>query len=142
MSPLVLLDTGPLVAYLRRLDRYHEWSVEQFNRINAPMQTCEAVITEACYLLRNTPGGNQSVLKMLEIGAIKVNIHVEAELSPIKTLMTRYRNLPMSLADACLVRMSELHAAGVVLTLDSDFIIYRKHGRQVIPVILPKNINR
>jgi len=106
------------------------------------MQTCEAVITEACYLLRNTPGGNQSVLKMLEIGAIKVNIHVEAELSPIKTLMTRYRNLPMSLADACLVRMSELHAAGVVLTLDSDFIIYRKHGRQVIPVILPKNINR
>lgn len=103
------------------------------------MQTCEAVLTEACYLLSGTPGGSQSVLKMLEIGAIKVTLQIDDELTPIKTLMTRYGNISMSLADACLVRMSELHAAGVVLTLDSDFMIYRKHGRQVIPVIMPKS---
>jgi len=139
VSPIVLLDTGPLVAFLRRRDRYYEWAVEQFNRIDAPMQTCEAVITEACYLLSGTSGGSQSVLKMLEIGAIKVSIKLEEELMPIKTLMTRYASISMSLADACLVRMSELHAAGVVLTLDSDFMIYRKHGRQVIPVIVPKS---
>jgi predicted nucleic acid-binding protein len=102
------------------------------------MYTCEPVLTEACYLLATLAGGSQSVLKMLETGAMRINLHVENELTPIKTLMARYRNVAMSLADACLVRMSELHGAGVVLTLDSDFIIYRRHGRQVIPVILPK----
>ena len=142
MRQIVLLDTGPLVAFLRRRDRYYEWAVEQFNRIDAPMQTCEAVLTEACYLLSGSPGASQSVLKMLELGAIKVTLHVDDELTPIKTLMTRYGNISMSLADACLVRMSELHAAGVVLTLDSDFMIYRKHGRQVIPVIMPKSHKR
>lgn len=138
MRPIVLLDTGPLVAFLRRRDRYHHWAVEQFNRIDAPMQTCEPVLTEACYLLSRMPGGSESVLKMLEIGAVRLTLHLEDELIPIKTLMTRYRNISMSLADACLVRMSELHGAGVVLTLDSDFMIYRRHGRQVVPVILPK----
>jgi len=76
---------------------------------------------------------------MLETGAVSITLHLEAELTPIKTLMTRYRNVPMSLADACLVRMSELNAEGVVLTLDSDFLIYRKHGRHVLPVIVPKS---
>lgn len=102
------------------------------------MHTCEPVLTEACYLLANLPGGSQSVLRMLETSALKVSLHVEDELTPIKRLITRYQNTSMSLADACLVRMSELNAAGVVLTLDSDFIIYRKHGRQVIPIITPK----
>jgi predicted nucleic acid-binding protein len=138
VSPVVLLDTGPLVAFLRRRDRYHQWAVEQFSRIPAPMHTCEAVLTEACYLLQSLPGGSQSVLRMLETGALRTALHVEDELTPIKTLMARYRNVSMSLADACLVRMSELNAAGVVLTLDSDFIVYRRHGRQVIPVIIPK----
>jgi len=102
------------------------------------MYTCEPVLTEACYLLATLPGGSQSVLRMLETGAVRITLYVEAELTPIKTLMTRYRNVPMSLADACLVRLSELNAAGVVLTLDSDFMIYRKHGRHTVPVIIPK----
>jgi predicted nucleic acid-binding protein len=135
---VVLLDTGPLVAFLHRQDRYHEWAVEQFSRIDAPMYTCEPVLTEACYLLATLPGGGQSVLRMLETGAMRITLHLEAELTPLKTLMTRYRNVPMSLADACLVRLSELNAAGVVLTLDSDFMIYRKHGRHIVPVIIPK----
>jgi len=79
---------------------------------------------------------------MLETGAMQITLHVENELTPIKTLMTRYRNVAMSLADACLVRMSELNASGVVLTLDSDFMIYRKHGRYVVPSILPKRNRR
>jgi uncharacterized protein len=102
------------------------------------MYTCEPVLTEACYLLGTLAGGSQSVLKMLETGAMRITLHVENELTPIKTLMARYRNIAMSLADACLVRMSELNAEGVVLTLDSDFLIYRKHGRHVLPVIVPK----
>ena len=51
--------------------------------------------------------------------------------------MTRYSNVPMALADACLVRMAEQHANHTVLTLDSDFQIYRKHRREVISVIMP-----
>jgi predicted nucleic acid-binding protein len=138
VNRVVLLDTGPLVAFLHRRDQYHQWAVEQFSRIAPPMYTCEPVLTEACYLLSTLPGGSESVLKMLETGAVRITLHLEAELTPIKTLMTRYRNVPMSLADACLVRMSELNAEGVVLTLDSDFLIYRKHGRHVLPVIVPK----
>lgn len=138
MKRIVLLDTGPLVAYLSRRDRHHQWAVEQFRRIDPPMHTCEPVLTEACYLLATLPGGSQSVLRMLETGALKITLHVEDEIAPIKTLMSRYQNVPMSLADACLVRMSELNATGVVLTLDSDFKIYRKHGRHVLSVIAPK----
>jgi uncharacterized protein len=138
VSRAVLLDTGPLVAFLHRRDHYHQWAVEQLSRIDPPMYTCEPVLTEACYLLATLPGGSESVLRMLETGAVRITLHMEAELTAIKTLMTRYRNVPMSLADACLVRMSELHAEGVVLTLDSDFLIYRKHGRHVLPVIVPK----
>ena len=133
----VLLDTGPLVAFLHRKDRYHQWAVEQFSRIDAPMQTCEPVLTEACYLLSALPGGSQSVLKLIDIGALKIAFHVGDEVASLKTLMTRYQNVPMSLADACLVRMSELNNSGTVLTLDSDFTIYRKHGRQIVPILIP-----
>ena len=102
------------------------------------MYTCEPVLTEACYLLETLPDGRESVLRMLETGALRITLHLEAELTAIKTLMTRYRNVPMSLSDACLVRMSELNASAVVLSLDSDFMIYRKHGRNVVPLIIPK----
>ena len=138
MRRVVVLDTGPLVAFLHRRDRYHHWAVEQFGRIDAPMYTCEPVLSEACHLLATLPGGSQSVLRMVETGAVSVPLHMADELAPIKTLMARYQNVPMSLADACLVRISELNAAAVVLTLDSDFIIYRKHGRHIVPVIIPK----
>jgi predicted nucleic acid-binding protein len=79
---------------------------------------------------------------MLETGAATIALHVENELTLIKALMARYKNVPMSLADACLVRLSELNPDGVVLTLDSDFMIYRKHNRHVIPVITPREFAR
>lgn len=142
MKRTVLLDTGPLVALLRQGDRYHRWAVEQFSRISVPMYTCEPVLTEACYLLSTLAGGSQSVLRLLETGAVRITFRVEDELTPIKKLMARYRSVPMSLADACLVRMSELNAAGLVLTLDSDFTIYRRHGRQIIPAIRPNSSSR
>ena len=102
------------------------------------MYTCEPVLTEACYLLANLPDGSQSVLRMLETGALRVTLEVETELTSIKALMTRYKNVPMSLADACMVRLTELNSDGVVLTIDSDFLIYRKHNRHIVPVIIPK----
>ena len=61
-------------------------------------------------------------------------------LEAFEELLRRYRNVPMSLADACLVRLSELYGDCAVLTLDSDFRIYRRHGRQVIPVLAPPKV--
>jgi len=137
---IVFLDTGPLVALLRRRDRHHQWAVEQFKRIDPPLHTCEPVLAEACHLLKTWQEGSQSVIKLLETGALKIDFHLQDELASIKALMTRYQNIPMSLADACLVRMSELNASGTVLTLDSDFFIYRRHGRQIVPVIIPRTV--
>jgi len=134
----VLLDTGPLVAYLHRRDHHHRWAVEQFGKIESPLLTCEPVLTEACFLLRELAGGSDAVLGLIETGWLRVGVSVADEIAPLRRLMARYVNIPMSLADACLVRLSEQHAGSAVLTLDGDFKIYRKHGRQVIPVIMPK----
>ncbi len=70
-------------------------------------------------------------------GVLVVSFALGEEVDTIIRLMKRYANVPMSLADACLVRMTEMHTKSELLTLDSDFKIYRKNGRQVIPTILP-----
>ena len=132
-----VIDTGPLVAILDRRDQHHQWAVEQFGKLKTPLLTCEAVLTEACFLVRRMPGGSAAVLEMVGRGTLKVAFQLEAEVGPISKLMARYANIPMSLADACLVRMCELHANSEVITVDSDFHIYRRNGRQAIPVLMP-----
>jgi predicted nucleic acid-binding protein len=127
----VLLDTGPLVAYLNAADRHHAWAAATLNRLPAPLLTCEAVIAEACHLLR--PQG-ALVLELLERKAVRAAFDLGAETPAVRRLMQRYANVPMSLADACLVRLSELHADCRLVTLDSDFQIYRRLGRRTIPL--------
>lgn len=137
MNPRVLVDTGPLVAFLNRADRYYKWAVERAAAISPPLFTCEAVISEACFLLRNIPNAPDALLELVKRKLVAVPFQLEQEITAVKKLMARYDNVPMSLADACLVRMSEQYAGSVVLTLDRDFRIYRRLGRQVIPVIAP-----
>jgi uncharacterized protein len=137
MRQNVLLDTGPLVAYLKRQDLFHDWAVEQWEDIKSPLLTCEAVIVEACFLLRNTYKGQETVISLLDTKAIAIPFCLHKEAVALSKLLNRYQSVPISLADACLVRMSELYAASVLLTLDSDFLIYRKNGNQTIPVIMP-----
>lgn len=136
MSAPVLLDTGPLVAFLRRRDRYHKWAVKEFSQIRSPAFTCEPVLTEACFLMRDLNKGAESVLELVRTGIVQITFKLEDEIAQINKLVSRYATVPMSLADACLVRMSEQHSESRVLTLDRDFQIYRKHGRQVIPLIM------
>jgi uncharacterized protein len=93
------------------------------------------VLTEACYLARRTDGGTPAVLELIERGVVRLAFDLENNFSDVSSLMYRYANVPMSLADACLVRMSELIPNCVVLTLDSDFRIYRRHKRQRIPIL-------
>ena len=132
-----LLDTGPLVSFLASGLRHHAWAVEQWKRLRPPLLTCEPVLTEAAFLLRREGHEADAIFALLERGVIRVALSVQDEQADLRALMRRYRNRPMSLADACLVRLSEIHTAGEVFTLDSDFRIYRRHGNRVIPVLMP-----
>ncbi len=135
---LGLLDTGPLVSFLASGVTYHAWAVEQWKRWRPPLLTCEPLLTEAAFLLKREGGEADDVFELLERGVIRIALSVQEERADLRALMRRYRNKPMSLADACLVRLSELHPAGEVLTLDSDFRIYRRHGNKLIPVVMPQ----
>lgn len=137
MKRQIILDTGPLVALLNRRDRYHTWARERFAEIEPPLTSCEAVVVEACHLLRGRPGGERIVLDVLRRGVVEIDFALRDEIRPVQELRTRYADVPMDLADACLVRMAELRSGNVVLTLDADFTIYRMHGRRVIPTISP-----
>jgi predicted nucleic acid-binding protein len=97
----------------------------------------KAVLTEACYLARRTDAAAQPVLELLERGVIALAFNFRDNLSEVSALVQRYASVPMSLADACLVRMSELVADCTMFTLDGDFRIYRRHKRQRIPLLMP-----
>lgn len=138
MTRRILLDTGPLVAFLNRTDRYHEWTVGQFAELSPPLLTCEAVLSEACFLLRHLDGGPAAVLELLHRKLLAIPFRLEQEATSVVRLLARYVDVPISLADACLIRMAEQHQESAVLTVDQDFRLYRKHGRQVIPVLMPR----
>ncbi len=133
-----LLDTGPLVSFLGAGLEYHAWAVEQWKLFRPPLLTCEPVLTEAAFLLKRKGGDTDALFTLLERGVIRISIAIEREQADIRALMHRYRNRPMSLADACLVRLSELHPRAEVFTLDGDFRIYRRHGNKSIPVRMPQ----
>ena len=133
----ILTDTGPLVALLDRRDRYHEWAKTQVAGIDPPLYTCEAVLSEACFLLQKVPGGPQSVLDLVHRGLLVVAFSIQNEASVLASLLMRYSNVPMALADACMVRLAELNPGSLLLTIDSDFEIYRMHGRSPIPIVKP-----
>ena len=132
-----ILDTGLLVALLNRRDQHHRWAWDQWERMEAPLFTCEPVIAEACFLVQGLQGGSAAVLDFVRRGVLDLSFRVAEESAVIAGLMRKYRDVPMSLADGCLVRMAERHTDGVVVTLDNDFKVYRKNGRQLIPTVTP-----
>ena len=132
-----LLDTGPLVSFLSVGLTHHAWTVEQWKRLSPPLLTCEPVLTEAAFLLKREGGDTDALFALLERGVIRIALSVQEEQADLRALMRRHRNRPMSLADACLVRLSEIHTAAEVFTLDKDFRIYRRNGNRVIPVRMP-----
>lgn len=137
MAETVLIDSGPIVAILRRRDQYHAWARAHFESSSEPFATCEAVISESHFLLAGTPGGAEGLYALLQRGVIKTPFSLTSELAETVRLIRRYRDVPVSLADACLIRMAELEAGAVVFTTDSDFRIYRRNGRQAIPLLIP-----
>ncbi len=136
----VLLDAGPLVALVNSDDQWHEWARSQFAEIEPPLLTCESVLSEACFLARRANGAVDHVLALKERGVIRLDFALKEHFDEVAALMRRYAKVPMSLADAYLVRMSELIVGTVVLTLDRDFRIYRRHHRQKIPLRMPRGL--
>lgn len=134
------MDTGPLVALLNRRDRHHRWVREVLDTVEPPVFTCEAVISEACFLLGRIDGGQDAVLELLAVDILRLDFRMESEIDALRALMKKFATVPMALADACLVRMTELDQRSQVLTLDGDFRAYRRNRRQSVPTIMPSRL--
>ena len=135
MAASVLVDAGFLVALLNVRDTHHQWAATQAPEFLPPWSTCEAALSEAFHLLGSR--GAPALSELLRRRSVRVAFDLAKDLEPVMRLIQKYSDVPMSLADACLVRMTETLANAVVLTTDADFRIYRRHSRQVVPSVLP-----
>ena len=133
----IFADTGPLVAYLSETDQHHRWASSAFRSFYEPVYTCEAVASEVLFLLRSSDTGGEPFLEMVERGAVLLSFSMEEHQPDVLNLLRKYADQPMSLADACLVRMAELTSDCQIFTTDRDFLVYRRKGRGVIPLLAP-----
>jgi predicted nucleic acid-binding protein len=137
VKPTIIIDTGPLVAMTNERDQYHAWARRESVKLKAPFKTCDAVLSEAWFLLRTLPKAREKLLLLLQKGLIHSQFDSLPDIHKLIEMLRRYANVPMSFADACLVRMSELERDCVIFTTDSDFTIYRRNRNETIPLIFP-----
>ena len=133
----LLLDTGPWVALLSRNDTHHRWAVDQFKLLPPPFLSCEAVVAETCFLLKRSGFDPSLALQFIDRGVVQLPFVLEEQIGAVSSLLKRYENVPASLADAALIRLAEINDSPLLFTTDSDFHIYRRHGRQTIPLVSP-----
>ena len=133
----VVLDTGPLVALLNRKDTHYAWVVEQSGKLKPPFYSCEAVIAEAHFLLTRHPAGGGRLNQLVRSGKIDLSFSYAEHIDDVHRLMEKYADVPMSFADACVVRIAEVRRRSRVLTIDSDFKRYRKHRDRPLDLIAP-----
>jgi len=136
MAATALVDTGFLIALLDARDGHHRWAKDLASRQPPPWTTCEAVLSEAFHILG--PRDAESLATLLRRGAVASPFRFDQSTETVLTLMQKYADVPMSFADACLVRMTEVLPDPLLLTTDSDFRIYRRHSRQTVPCALPR----
>ena len=132
----VLADAGFVVALLTSRDNHHEWAVMQASEYPPPWSTCEAVLSEALHLLGERGATNLGAL--LRRRALLVTFELAENVEPVVRLIEKYAQIPMGLADACLVRMTETLADPMVLTTNEDFRVYRRYSRRVVPCVTPE----
>ena len=129
-----IADTGLIVALLNRDDRHHKWALEIARTVSEPLLTCEAVLSEAGFQV----GSIQWVLGLVREGFLKAAFDLSRNIEEVAALAERYQDRTPDLADLCLIRMSELYENLPVLTVDeSDFRVYRRNRRDVIPIVCP-----
>ena len=136
MAANIIVDASFLVALLGKRDTHRSWAIEQARQYPRPWHTCDAIIAEAFHML-GVQGG-QGLIGVLRRQSLVLRFSLAENVEPVLDLMNKYRDVPMSFADACLVRMTEILADPLVLTTDADFRVYRRHSRQVVPCILPR----
>ena len=129
-----IADTGFVVAFLSRSDGHHDWAREIGRAISEPLLTCEAVLAESVFQVQSA----EEVLGLLRTGFLRLAFELAEHLDEIEALAHRYRDRQPDLADLCLIRMSEIYQTLPVITVDEkDFRVYRKNGRDMIPVVCP-----
>jgi predicted nucleic acid-binding protein len=131
----VIIDTSGLVALLDPRDQHHGWSRTAVANLSLPWLICEAIASEAFFLLTGPEA--KRLARILRDGRLQITCAFGADMKSILDLMDKYADVPMSFADACLVRMTEILPDPVVVTIDADFKIYRRHSRHVIPCLMP-----
>jgi predicted nucleic acid-binding protein len=131
-----LLDTGVIVALLDRDERHHVLCVETVSDLIGPLVTCEAVVAQACYLLRGTPGAPEAIIKNVANGVFQTPMRLTDQASAVEKLLRKYHDVPMALADACLVDLADQMDTGQILTLDHDFEIYRWRSRRKFELLI------
>lgn len=137
MAEVILVDAGPLVALLDQREQHHLWAVEQTRQLRLPLFTCEAVLSETCFLLADHSAGLRQIEAYAEDGALKLRSLGAEAFVRVLMLMRRYANVPMSFADACLVALAESQPGARIFTLDRDFFIYRRDGNQPLTLLAP-----
>jgi predicted nucleic acid-binding protein len=133
----ILLDSGPLVGFLVETDQHHRWADEIWSRLYEPLWTCEAVLSESIFLLQSGGVSIGPLLELFERGLVRIDFSVSSHQPDVWESLRKYAGRPMSLADACLVRMAELNDNCQIFTTDRDFLVYRRKGRGVIPLLAP-----
>jgi uncharacterized protein len=133
---VTIVDAGPLIAFLSHTDKNHIWAGETFDALSGQVMTCEAVISEASFIVARNGKKRSAIVELVDRLGIEVK-SLGSELQMLRVLMEKYSSVPMSFADACLVRLSEMHADSVVFTCDSDFSTYRKNTRKIIQTLSP-----
>jgi predicted nucleic acid-binding protein len=133
----ILLDTGVIVALLDRDERRHGECVGALNELDAPLVTCEPVITEACYLTRRLTGAPQAILENVASGTFQIPIALDVSAGPIQRILRKYKDQEVDLADAFLVHLASELRTGEILTLDRDFAFYRWGANRPFHLIVP-----
>lgn len=129
-----IADTGFLVAFANRKDKFHDWALAIAEGITEPLLTCEAVLAETAFHLQSV----SISLAMIHTGLITLAFDCNEHLPQLDALAKRFADREPDLADLCLIRMSELHPRHSVVTIDQpDFQIYRRNKRDTIPLICP-----
>lgn len=135
MAGSVLVDAGFLVALLSRREQHHRWAAAQSRHLPLPWKSCESVLSEAFHLMGRR--GTSTLAALIRRRALVSDFEFHSQAEAVLKLMQKYGDIPMSLADACLVRMTEVLPDPILATTDSDFRVYRRSGRQVVPTVMP-----
>lgn len=135
MKP-VLLDTGVIVALLDRSENFHQACAAAIRELEAPLITCEAVLAESCYLLRNLPGAAEAVIENVAAGIFQIPFQLPREALAVQQVLRKYRDRKIDLADACLICLAGEFGTADILTLDKDFEVYRWSRRKPFRILL------